>query len=55
MYASQRLQNLVVIQRNQQKVWWYKIKCVPLQCQEEILGYAAECGEQGFIDTAPYK
>ena len=33
MYASQRLQKSDIAQRIQQNVWWYKIKCVPLQCE----------------------
>ena len=37
------------------KVWRILKKYVYLQRQNEYFDYAAECGEQGLIDTAPFK
>ena len=39
---------------NPLKIWKFENKTVSLQRQNVSFDYAAECGEQGFIDTAPF-
>ena len=41
--------------KNLQKTCKYQKKCFSLQRQNVCFDYAAECGEQGLIDTAPFK
>jgi hypothetical protein len=36
-------------------IWYFARLFVSLQRQNVCFDYAAECGEQGFIDTAPFK
>ena len=39
---------------NWQNIWRILKEFVYLQRQNEYFDYAAECGEQGLIDTAPF-
>ena len=42
-------------QKKQDFLWFFPHLIVSLQRQNESFDYAAECGEQGLIDTAPFK
>ena len=46
------------VRKNKKKqdfLWFFPHLIVSLHCQNESFDYAAECGEQGLIDTAPFK
>jgi hypothetical protein len=43
------------IENKWRKVWKITEKSLSLQRQNISFDYAAECGEQGLIDTAPFK